>query len=239
MNALLAEFEAFTKRLISFQTIGLIALLAILSNSCTVYNKSAVADLNVSLEQFIRKNMTIRYQVEGVWKTTEAKKNDFDAMSSTLSFVKTNIDFPGFEKYVTEKANDEGVGKWNKTAMFFNNLEINKKKGPVVIYLFFSDNKTYIWGRRSQSETFERVAYGAPIPAAVLMFEANFSEGMHVSERDSNDEAYFAFHVGEGQRCIATMNFTDGNQNNKPLAPNEKAYANLINLIRNAIENGK
>lgn len=213
------------------------ALAAIALGSCTVYNKSAVPELSAGIDKFVGSSMTIHYQSEGKWKTSKARKNDLDAMKETCNYIKSETDFAKFEKYVEEKASSEGIAKWNKAVILFSNLRLNGKKGPAAIYLFYSDNKTYIFGQQARTAPFESIAKSPAIPTAVLMFASNISDGMHVAERDDPCEAYFSIHAAESNRSFGIMNFIDENPNGIVLSPGERAYCNLMGLIKAAIEN--
>ncbi len=226
-----------SKRPFHFLSFAMFALAAIALGSCTVYNKSTVPELSAGIDQFVGSSVPIHYQSEGKWKTSKARNNDLDAMKETCNFIKSETDFAKFEKFVEEKAASEGIAKWNKAVILFNNLRLNGKKGPVAIYLFYSDNKTYIFGQQPRTAPFERIAKSPTIPTAVLMFSSNLSDGMHVAERDEQGEAYFSIHAGESNRSFGTMNFLDENPKGYVLSPGERAYCNLMGLIRSAIEN--
>lgn len=227
------------KRSFNVQFYVLVALAASLVSSCTVYNESTVGELTAGIDQFIAKDMPIHYQVEGTWKVTNVRQKDLDAMKESCNLIKSKTDFTNFEKYVAEKAASDGIEKWNKAVMLISNLKLNGKKSATAIFLFYSDNKAYIYARQAGGAPIERVAKGATIPAAVLMFDANISDGMHVAERSEPNEAYFSIHAGERKRNFGVMNFPDQIPAGELLTAGEKAYCNLIGLVKNAIENEK
>ena len=227
------------KSIFNVPIFALVALASIVISSCTVYNESAVGELSAGIDGFIAKDIPIHYQVEGTWKVANARKNDFEAMKKSCNFIKSETDFANFEKFVAEKAADEGIEKWNKAIMLMSNMRLNGKKCATAIFLFYSDNKAYIFARQPGRAPIERVAKGATIPAAVLMFDANISDGMHVAERSEPNEAYFSIHSGERNRSFGVMNFPDQAPTGELLTPGERAYCNLIGLVKNAIENEK